>query len=137
MVWTTYTQPFLFSDLQAKRQKYRICQDKKESFVVTAPYFGKLLPNFFSPVAKRPFFDGNYKILVFSQSQKQKNFLNDQKITFELQITTLEHYCSRVTGMYDTASSLRSQFVIPQQNEKTNIYLLLSFFSVINKETSG
>ena len=73
----------------------------------------------------------------FSQSQKQKNFLNDQKITFELQITTLEHYCSRVTGMYDTASSLRSQFVIPQQNEKTNIYLLLSFFSVINKETSG
>ena len=73
----------------------------------------------------------------FSQSQKQKNFLNDQKITFELQITTLKHYYSRVTEMCYTASSLHSQFVMLQQNGKTNIHLPLSFFSVINGKKSG
>lgn len=139
MVWTLdYIQQLLFSDLQYYRQRDRnIVYVKIKKNHLWSLYFGKLLPNFFSSVAKRPFLTETTRFQYFSQSQKQKNFLNDQKITFELQITTLEHYCSRVTNMYDTASSLRSQFFILLQNGKTNIHLPLSIFSVINEEKSG
>ena len=137
MVWI---QQFLFSDLQYYRQRDRniVYVKIKKNHLWSLHCTLENCCQFFSVLLPRGLFlTETTRFQFFLQSQKQKNFLNDQKITFELQITTLEHYCSRVPDMYDTAAALRFYFVMLQQNGKTNIHPPLSFFSVINKEKLG
>ena len=64
--------PSLRYYVQAKLRDRNVVYVKIKKNHLWSLYFGKLLPNFFRSVAKRPFFDRKYKILVFFAISKAK-----------------------------------------------------------------